>query len=274
MPDGSVTVVLPCLNEAASLPGVLAAMPNGYRPLVVDNNSTDGTAEVARRHGADVVTERRPGYGSAVHAGVEAATTSIVAVVDADGSLDPAELPALVTPPRVPPLARSSQHALDGVERRIEFDSWSGLCGQREDRRTVDGDGSGRLELDGRVIGQLLLQRDRGRGGRHDARACSRSRARRTPALRPRIRRARRQLHDHRRLHGRGRALRGIHGRARPATAARGPGGFEGLREAYEEKDAGHRREERHQSFLEGHADTPFMNTNPIMVSGSPASST
>jgi glycosyltransferase involved in cell wall biosynthesis len=96
MPDGSVTVVLPCLNEAASLPGVLAAMPNGYRPLVVDNNSTDGTAEVARRHGADVVTERRPGYGSAVHAGVEAATTSIVAVVDADGSLDPAELPALV----------------------------------------------------------------------------------------------------------------------------------------------------------------------------------
>ena len=80
MPDGSVTVVLPCLNEAASLPGVLAAMPNGYRALVVDNNSTDGTAEVARRHGADVVTERRPGYGSAVHAGVEAATTPIVAV--------------------------------------------------------------------------------------------------------------------------------------------------------------------------------------------------
>ena len=96
MPDGSVTVVLPCLNEAASLPGVLAAMPNGYRALVVDNNSTDGTAEVARRHGAEVVTERRPGYGSAVHAGVVAATTPIVAVVDADGSLDPAELPALV----------------------------------------------------------------------------------------------------------------------------------------------------------------------------------
>ena len=96
MADGSVTVVLPCLNEAASLPGVLAAMPDGYRPLVVDNNSTDGTAEVARRHGAQVVTERRPGYGSAVHAGVEAATTPIVAVVDADGSLDPAQLPALV----------------------------------------------------------------------------------------------------------------------------------------------------------------------------------
>lgn len=96
MHDRPVTVVLPCLNEAASLPGVLAAMPEGYRPLVVDNNSTDDTAEVARRHGADVVTERRPGYGSAVHAGVVAATTPIVAVIDADGSLDPGDLPPLV----------------------------------------------------------------------------------------------------------------------------------------------------------------------------------
>ncbi|MGV0801403.1 glycosyltransferase, partial [Mycolicibacterium elephantis] len=42
MPDHRVAVVLPCLNEAESLPGVLAAMPAGYRPLVVDNNSTDG----------------------------------------------------------------------------------------------------------------------------------------------------------------------------------------------------------------------------------------
>src|SRR4029079_5251092 len=75
MADGSVTVVLPCLNEAASLPGVLAALPDGYRPLVVDNNSTDDTAEVARRHGAQVVAESRPGYGSAVPARGEAATT-------------------------------------------------------------------------------------------------------------------------------------------------------------------------------------------------------
>jgi glycosyltransferase involved in cell wall biosynthesis len=96
MPDGPVTVVLPCLNEAASLPGVLGAMPDGYRPLVVDNNSTDDTARVARRYGADVIREPRPGYGSAVHAGVVAATTPIVAVIDADGSLDPADLPELV----------------------------------------------------------------------------------------------------------------------------------------------------------------------------------
>jgi glycosyltransferase involved in cell wall biosynthesis len=97
MPECPVTVVLPCLNEADSLPGVLAAIPAGYRALVVDNNSTDATAEVARRHGADVVTEPRPGYGSAVHAGVVAATTPIVAVLDADGSLDAGDLPRLVS---------------------------------------------------------------------------------------------------------------------------------------------------------------------------------
>lgn len=91
-----MTVVLPCLNEAASLPGVLAAMPAGYRALVVDNNSTDDTAQVARRHGADVVVEPQPGYGAAVHAGVVAATTPIVAVLDGDGSLDPGDLPRLV----------------------------------------------------------------------------------------------------------------------------------------------------------------------------------
>ena len=96
MPDANVTVVIPCLNEAESLPTVLKAMPDGYRPLVVDNNSTDGTAEVARAHGADVVRETRPGYGAAVHAGVIAAGTPVVAVLDGDGSLDPGALPEMV----------------------------------------------------------------------------------------------------------------------------------------------------------------------------------
>jgi glycosyltransferase involved in cell wall biosynthesis len=91
-----VTVVMPCLNEAESLPGVLALLPEGYDALVVDNNSTDGTGEVARRCGARVVEELRPGYGAAVHAGFVAATTPIVAVLDGDGSMDPRELPKLV----------------------------------------------------------------------------------------------------------------------------------------------------------------------------------
>jgi glycosyltransferase involved in cell wall biosynthesis len=115
MPNGAVTVVLPCLDEAASLPGVLAAMPDGYRPLVVDNNSTDDTAEVALRHGADVVTEPRPGYGSAVHAGVVAATTPIVAVIDADGSLDPRDLPALVAELDDADMAIGRRRAIKGL---------------------------------------------------------------------------------------------------------------------------------------------------------------
>lgn len=89
-------MVLPCLNEADSLPGVLALVPEGYLSLVVDNNSTDGTADVARRCGAHVVAESRPGYGAAVHAGMVAASTPIVAVLDGDGSMDPRELPKLV----------------------------------------------------------------------------------------------------------------------------------------------------------------------------------
>jgi glycosyltransferase involved in cell wall biosynthesis len=91
-----VTVVLPCLNEAASLPGVLADIPAGYLPVVVDNNSTDGTADVARQWGAQVITETQPGYGAAVHAGIVAASTPVVAVLDGDGSMDPRDLPGLV----------------------------------------------------------------------------------------------------------------------------------------------------------------------------------
>ncbi|WP_207890878.1 glycosyltransferase family 2 protein [Rhodococcus sp. Eu-32] len=91
-----VTVIIPCMNESGSLPGVLARIPGGYRVVVVDNNSTDGTADVAGAHGATVVHETRPGYGSAVHAGVLAAETDIVCVLDGDGSMDPAELPMLV----------------------------------------------------------------------------------------------------------------------------------------------------------------------------------
>ena len=91
-----VTVVIPCMNEAGSLPGVLAAVPRDYRTVVVDNNSTDDTAAVAGAHGASVVREHVPGYGSAVHAGVLAAQTPVVCVLDGDGSMDPGELPRLV----------------------------------------------------------------------------------------------------------------------------------------------------------------------------------
>lgn len=93
-----VDVVLPCLNEEGALPGILARMPEGYRAIVVDNGSTDRSAEVAREHGATVVSEPRRGFGSAAHAGLLAATAPIVAFCDADSSMDPSDLP-LVTGP-------------------------------------------------------------------------------------------------------------------------------------------------------------------------------
>ncbi|HEY9418342.1 MAG TPA: glycosyltransferase family 2 protein, partial [Pseudonocardia sp.] len=89
-------VVLPCLNEAESLPGVLSRLPAGYRAIVVDNGSTDDTVAVARAAGATVVSEPRRGYGAAVHAGLLAATAEFVCVLDADGSLAPEVLPTLV----------------------------------------------------------------------------------------------------------------------------------------------------------------------------------
>lgn len=92
----TVDVVLPCLDEAAALPGVLAALPAGYRAIVVDNGSTDGSPEVAARFGATVVHEPRRGYGAAVHTGLSCASAEIVCFLDADGSLDPAELVPLV----------------------------------------------------------------------------------------------------------------------------------------------------------------------------------
>jgi glycosyltransferase involved in cell wall biosynthesis len=89
-------LVLPCRDEAAALPGVIARVPEGLRVVVVDNGSTDGTADVARSLGAVVVDEPTPGYGAAVHAGVEAATAELVAVLDGDGSMDPRDLLPLI----------------------------------------------------------------------------------------------------------------------------------------------------------------------------------
>ena len=89
-------VVIPCRDEAAALPLVLGAVPDGFRPIVVDNGSSDGTADVARRLGAAVIDEPRPGYGAAVHAGVMAATSEYLAVVDGDDSMDLGELPKLL----------------------------------------------------------------------------------------------------------------------------------------------------------------------------------
>jgi glycosyltransferase involved in cell wall biosynthesis len=95
-------VVLPCLNEAPALAWLLGRLPAGYRAIVADNGSTDGSADVARGLGARVVTVPQPGYGAAVHAGVVAADPAdgVVCVMDADGSFDPEQLPLVADPVR------------------------------------------------------------------------------------------------------------------------------------------------------------------------------
>ena len=93
-----IDVVLPVLDEERALRWVLPRMPRGYRPIVVDNGSTDDSAEVAADHGATVVAEERRGFGAACYAGLTAATSDVVCFMDCDASLDPADLPVVADP--------------------------------------------------------------------------------------------------------------------------------------------------------------------------------
>lgn len=94
MPD----VVFPCLDEAGALPWVLSRLPPGYRAIVADNGSTDGSPRIAADFGALVVHVPQRGFGAAAHAGLEAATDDVVCFCDADASLDPAQLPRVTGP--------------------------------------------------------------------------------------------------------------------------------------------------------------------------------
>jgi glycosyltransferase involved in cell wall biosynthesis len=91
-----VDVVLPCLDEAEALPWVLERIPPGWRAIVVDNGSTDGSDRIARGLGATVVHEERRGFGAACHAGLLAAEAEYVCFCDCDASLDPGLLTGFV----------------------------------------------------------------------------------------------------------------------------------------------------------------------------------
>lgn len=95
-------MILPCLDEAAALPWVLSRLPAGFRAVVADNGSTDGSARIAEDLGAAVVHVPQRGFGAAAHAGLLAAEPDddLVCFIDADGSLDPAELPLVADPVR------------------------------------------------------------------------------------------------------------------------------------------------------------------------------
>jgi len=89
-------VILPVLDEAEALPWVLGRLPAGIDPIVADNGSADGSAELAERLGARVVREPRRGFGAACFAGLSAARAEVVAFMDCDGSLDPRDLSSVI----------------------------------------------------------------------------------------------------------------------------------------------------------------------------------
>jgi glycosyltransferase involved in cell wall biosynthesis len=95
--DLSIGVVIPCYNEEDGVREVIGRMPQVVdEVVVVDNNCTDRTAEVAASLGARVVPAKTPGYGAAYKAGLRAVQSDIVVTLDGDGTYPPEEIPRLV----------------------------------------------------------------------------------------------------------------------------------------------------------------------------------
>jgi len=85
--DRKITVVVPCLNEEEGIQQVLARVPTFVdEVIVVDNDSTDGTAEIAKRMGARVIQERVRGYGRAYKTGLLQAQGDVIVTLDGDHS--------------------------------------------------------------------------------------------------------------------------------------------------------------------------------------------
>lgn len=93
------TIVVPARNEEATIGEVLRVVRRMTDDLIViDGHSTDRTAAIAAEHGARVLTDRGRGKGDAVRLGLEAAQRPITVFIDADGSHEPRDIPALVAP--------------------------------------------------------------------------------------------------------------------------------------------------------------------------------
>jgi glycosyltransferase involved in cell wall biosynthesis len=139
-----IDVVLPVLDEATAIPAVLTRLPSGYRAIVVDNGSTDGSAEIARAHGAHVVSEPRRGFGAACHAGVLASDADVVCFMDCDGTLDPTDLPRVADP-----IVADRADLMIGTRARAQGAAWpvharianrvlGAIVGRRNDLRLRD----------------------------------------------------------------------------------------------------------------------------------------
>ena len=148
-----VSVVVPARNEARNLeitlPALAAVRPAIHEIIVVDGNSVDGTAETAQRvlPGVKVINQTRTGKGNALACGFAAATGDLIVMFDADGSADPAEIPAFVAAlvagadfakgSRFAPgggsdditlLRRSGNAGLNGVANTLFGTAYSDLC--------------------------------------------------------------------------------------------------------------------------------------------------
>ena len=114
---------MPALNEEKALPAILSSMPDYVDCVVVaDNGSTDGTAEVARAHGAEVVFEGKRGYGAACLAGIrhlseQSNPPEVLVFIDADGSDDPREIAQVVAP-----IQKGDADLVLGVRRSVDGD--------------------------------------------------------------------------------------------------------------------------------------------------------
>jgi glycosyltransferase involved in cell wall biosynthesis len=96
MSSPRVSIVIPALNEERNIPHVFARIPEDTHEIIlVDGRSVDNTVEVARKIRPDVcvISQTRKGKGNALACGFEVATGDVIAMVDADGSADPAEIP-------------------------------------------------------------------------------------------------------------------------------------------------------------------------------------
>nr|WP_255354319.1 MULTISPECIES: glycosyltransferase family 2 protein [Frankia] len=94
-----VSVIIPAMNEAKNLPWLARRMPAGLHEIVlVDGRSVDDTVAVARSlwPGLRVLTQTRRGKGNALACGFHAATGDLIVMIDADGSMDPGEIPYFV----------------------------------------------------------------------------------------------------------------------------------------------------------------------------------
>src|SRR3954467_15725369 len=104
-----LVIQIPCLNEEESLPSVLAELPRsvpGFHQvewLIIDDGSTDGTVEVARRHGVDhpVQLTTNKGLATAFQSGLDAALklgADVIVNTDADNQYRSQDIPRLVEP--------------------------------------------------------------------------------------------------------------------------------------------------------------------------------